>query len=231
MKGFRVFLSSGFAKEACFGKADGDIRAALYKSHPSLQLSHFDISGLSQMLVAGDKYIEKTDQEWADDSQSLLQVVEVCMLKGWAILLDNILDESDQHKTLKEIMVNNQQNMNRSLNGCRMLNSWLKIFKAMNNDGCALLFIVELLLSMEKVATSGSHYGEVAYMLRMLEVDLPTIKNNMARKRAAADLINKHKNNEWGKAINAALLEVAQGKEGTPTLLATADAELAETMY
>jgi hypothetical protein len=205
----KEFLKREFSRQQCFvNKTKKSVAAALCSTMIGLNLTSFDVSGLDRALAAGEKHIEDVCDYWRNDTRKLLEVVKFAIPSGWTTLLEHIFDDEEKCKALSKTLVTDQTTTNRALNGCVLLRSWLKLFNQINNDGYGAKFEIGLLAEMEKVANEGNHYGDVAHAMRMLQIDLPAIKNNMIRKRRVCEHLKANKNNTWGKAINAEFLKM-----------------------
>ena len=133
------------------------------------------------------------------------------MPEGWNTSLDALHEE--EHAKLKQHLATNTSATARALNGSKLLKSWTKMSKDINNDGSfGVAFPYEIITSMNRVGTEGVQYGDVSTHVRMTFVDLPEIKNIPTRKKKAQDLLALKGSSKWGKTVVGELRRMVSGQ-------------------
>ena len=82
--------------------------------------------------------MNETVAHWREDTDRLSKLLLTYFPQGWEVHRQEILADKNQ-KLAYGIM--NNPNLNRIGNGCRILNTWIRLFKKLNNASGMLMIV------------------------------------------------------------------------------------------
>ena len=168
------------------------------------------VSGVNDWLTRSRTAVNAIIDLWVKDLSGLCDLTESYDVLGWELKRDKLLDAANEE--VKQRLITNV-NLERLPKAVSLLTSWRRLLKGVNVDGSWTRAPVEVLTRASTVASHAALTAEFTHLAKQILVELPNQVNNMRRKKAASDLIDKVSSStvHIGEDLQKRLKQIADG--------------------
>ena len=149
---------------------------------------------------------------WVKDVTGLCDLTASYDVLGWELKRDKLLDAGNDE--LKQRLISNAH-LERLPKAATLLTTCRRMLKGLNADGSWLRVPVDTLSRSQSVAAHAGLTAEFIHFAKQILIELPSIVNNMRRKKAAVVLLDKVKSQQntvqIGEALEERLKKIADG--------------------
>lgn len=189
-----------------------NVKEALLNKGVDLSATVFHLDALSHALQMGQGLVNTQLEEWSDDASGLCALVRDMIGSTFYPSLPSLY-EDDAFKPLRAVL-ENTDTFKKITHAGRILQNWLALFKRCNRVCEPKPFRVEVLSSISDSCDFCVDVAAVCQAVYMINVELPTTKNAMLRRKKANDFIVGKRMEQFGESISKRLASFKHAQSG-----------------